>query len=66
MRTAHQLARISASKNDSGINLTLETDTGQVFCVVASDEQVGTLVNEVQVLRAPKPLMEPPHAQLQS
>jgi hypothetical protein len=56
MRTAHQLARILASKTDSGINLTLETDTGQVFCVAATDEQVGALAEEVRGLRTPNSL----------
>jgi hypothetical protein len=52
MRTAHQLARILASKNLGGIKLTIETDTGQIFCVAATDEQAGALVAEIDGLQS--------------
>ena len=52
MTTAHQLARILSSRTDAGITLTLETDTGQVFSVLATDKQASDLMEEVRVLLA--------------
>ena len=50
MTTAHQLARILASRTGGAITLTFETDTGQVFSVLATNEQASNLVHEVQGL----------------
>jgi hypothetical protein len=50
MTTAHQLARTLASRTDGAITLTFETDTGQVFSVLATNEQASNLVHEVQGL----------------
>lgn len=50
MTTAHELARILASRTSQGITLTIETDTGQVFSVLATEEQAAALVEEVQAL----------------
>lgn len=50
MTTAHQLARVLASRKDGGITFTVETDTGQVFSVLATDEQASNLVHELQGL----------------
>jgi hypothetical protein len=52
MTTAHQLARILASRTDAGITLTLETDTGQIFSVLATAAQASALMEEVRVLLA--------------
>ena len=50
MTTAHELARIRASRTGQGITLTIETDTGQVFSVLATEKQAAALVEEVQAL----------------
>jgi hypothetical protein len=50
MTAAHQLARVLASKTADGFRLTFETDPGQVFKVVATEEQADGLVEELEEL----------------
>lgn len=48
--TTHRLTRILATKTDDGIELGVETESGEILKLLATDEQIDALFEELDDL----------------